>query len=345
MKKYLVYAMITMFFSTVFLTEGCKKDSDDPYVESNMPGVMMTLSSISYAGEDSDIGTIKDSITLLLNDKSLTSGGRWSLSWGPGISTDKDNLVYVAKNINSDITSYTIAIRGTNVHSISNLIEDIDVFTLSGFTYGKQGDSVSKGAMDALNSILSATDPSSGGNLESYLNSIATDSKTPLYITGHSLGGALSTLVTYWLINHDQLKDKFTFSLYTFASPGLVNKAFKDNFNASLPGDASINIKANSLDMVPYGYSNLKGIVSSGIPVHVPLLYKIIINAAADTLQSRGIVYYNIKTADDIGNIPIGSTGPGGITQSDTIQWYDHWLGVEHSSNNYLQLLGATPLN
>ncbi|MBE0647009.1 MAG: hypothetical protein IH596_04410 [Bacteroidales bacterium] len=342
MKKYVLFPMIAFFLLTLVLSEGCKKDKDSPEVNTNMPGTMMTLSSISYAAEGSSASVIKDSITILLADQALTTGGDWSLVWGPGISANNENLVYVAKSSSS--ASYAVVIRGTNIHSIGDLIQDVNVFTLVSFPYGKAGDSVSAGAMDGLANLLGTSDPVTGANLETYLNSIATGAKPTLYITGHSLGGALSSLVTYWLITNDQLKDKFVFSTFTFAAPGFVNESFKNNLLSSLPSGATYTMKVNSLDMIPYAYSDLEGITTNNIPVHVPLLYRLIITVASDSLQGRGIHYFNVKSAESIGNIPIGTTGPGGITPSDTIQWYDYWVGVEHSSNNYLKLLGAQPL-
>jgi hypothetical protein len=343
MKKILLLSTFTFITLSVVFFGGCQKDSDTPDVNTNMPGVMMTLSSISYAGEQSSAAVIKDSINLLLSDKSLTTAGDWSLVWGPGITSDQGNLMFVAKSASE--SSYAIAIRGTNILSIQDLIEDLNVLTLEKFPYGKDGDSVSKGAMDGFSNLLVTTDPTSGATLEAYLTSVSGDAKNKLYITGHSLGGALSSMLTYWLITNDQLKDKFVFSTYTFASPGFVNKSFRDNFLASLPSDASFDMKANSLDLVPYGYANLSGIMSKNIPVHVPELYRVLISTASLALETQGIEYVSIKTADDIGNIPITATGPGGITAADSIQWYDYWVGVEHGTNNYLKLVGATPLN
>lgn len=342
MKKFPVLPVLVVFIIALFLTNGCKKEPDKPTENANLPGVMMTLSSISYTAEGLSASTIKDSIILLLADQTLTTGGDWSLAWGPGISVNNENLVYVAKS--ASLSSYAIVIRGTNIHSIGDLIEDFDVFSLVSFPFGKPGDSVSKGAMDGLTSLLGSADPVTGDNLATFLASVASDAKTPLYITGHSLGGALSSLITYWLVTNDQLKDKFVFSTFTFAAPAFVNENFKNNLLSSLPPDASYTMKINSLDMIPYGYADLEGIITNNIPVHVPFLYRVIITAASDSLKGRGIKYVNIKSADEIGNIPIGTTGPGGISPADTILWYDYWLGVEHSSNNYLKLLGATPL-
>ncbi|NQU34315.1 MAG: hypothetical protein HQ521_13880 [Bacteroidetes bacterium] len=347
MKRNLLFAAL-IILSVFIFSEGCKKDddsSDDIGLENpNLPGQMMTLSAIAYVADDSVPDTIKHYILDLLSDTSLTTRGNWSLAWGPGITPNNENLVYVATNTTGDSPAFAIAIRGTNVHSIGNILSDVDVFKLVEFSYGKSGDSVSRGSMNDFNSILETKDPDNGSTLEEYLKSINTSTKIPLFVTGHSLGGGLAPLMAYWLITNDGLKDKFLFSTYAFAGPGWVNKSFQDNFLSSLPGDASFRMFVNSLDMIPYGYSNLPGIIGKNIPVKTSSLYRLIIRTAQDSLTSRGIKYYNIVVADTIGNFPV-TTNPSGTNLLDSISWYDHWLLVEHNHNNYLKLLGAVPLN
>ncbi|CAI5986442.1 unnamed protein product, partial [Closterium sp. NIES-64] len=73
--------------------------------------------------------------------------------------------------------------------------------------------------------------------------------KYHIMVTGHSLGGALSTLFTYDLAQSDLKKQHgFTLSLYNFGSPRVGNHAFAARFN-QLVGD-SWRI-ANDHDIVP----------------------------------------------------------------------------------------------
>jgi hypothetical protein len=44
--------------------------------------------------------------------------------------------------------------------------------------------------------------------------------------------------------------------------------------------------------------------------------------------------------ADTIGFIPVKDT-IAGLPATDSVPYYDHWMGVEHHSNIYLRLLGA----
>jgi len=333
--------------SAIIIFDGCKKDSDpdNNYDETDLPAEMMTLSAIAYTANASPNDVIKDSILYHLADSSLTTGGKWELVWGPGISPLNANLSYVVKNSTEDNIQYAVAIRGTNSASIEDILEDVDVFILSEFPYGLPGDSVCHGSMNGFNHILNAKDPVNGNTLEEFLESVTTTSQVPIYVTGHSQGGGLCPLMAYWLTTHHVFKDKFLCSAFGFASPGWVNKSFRDNFLAAIPPGASYNSYVNSLDLVPYGYASLPLILERNIPVHVPFAYRLLISAFDSILTDKGIVYYDMVIADSIGNIPITSSSPGGLTPADTTDWYNYWVGTEHYRNNYLKLLGAEPIH
>ncbi|CAI5508437.1 unnamed protein product [Closterium sp. Naga37s-1] len=60
----------------------------------------------------------------------------------------------------------------------------------------------------------------------------SSNEKYHIMVTGHSLGGALSTLFTYDLAQSDLKKQHgFTLSLYNFGSPRVGNHAFAARFN------------------------------------------------------------------------------------------------------------------
>ncbi len=97
MKKNLILSLIILLSGSILILEGCKKDSN-PTLELENPdlsGVMMTLSAISYIADSFPASTIKDSIVKLLGDKSLATGGKWMLDWGPGVSIGNENMIYV----------------------------------------------------------------------------------------------------------------------------------------------------------------------------------------------------------------------------------------------------------
>ena len=351
MKKVTILSTIILAFLVLFVVTSCKKDpisvpSTPPLGLENIdwPGVMMTLSAISYIDGDSIPSVIKDSIEILLKDSTLATGGNWQLVWGPGISAYKANMVFVAMTKAQTTPVYAIVIRGTNMASIPDIVQDLDVFTRVQFTYGEPGDSVSQGAMQGLHNLLFTTDGTTSKTLESFLQSLPSGQAIPLFVTGHSQGGGLAPLMAYWLLRNNSLTDKFIFHTIAFAGPGVINQNFVANFNKALPSTGSFQMKINSNDVIPWLWASLPGIIQKGVPVHVPLPHRIFLQSAQDTLQTRGIAYVNLVKADSIGAIPITNSAPGGIMPADSIKWYDHWLAVEHNHNNYLKLLGVKQL-
>ncbi len=333
---------ITFFISAIFLIDACKKDSNsNPDVTIELPDLkaeMMTLSAIAYLADSSGPEIIKETIINSLSDTILATKGEWKLSWGPGISELNENLVYITRNEN--LNGYAIAIRGTNIYSIGDIIQDLDAFNMTRVTFGKQEDSVSHGAWKGFNNLLSTKDPVSGNTLEEYLLSIQ-DSGIPVFVTGHSQGGGLAPLMAYWLMTHDGFSARFYVHTYAYAGPGWFNKSFKENFHSTLASNSSFKMMVNSLDAIPYGYSNILGIIENSIPIEVPIDIGAAIIAFDVELKKKKVKYYNIAVADTIGFIPITSR----LSINNIDNDYTHWLGVEHSHNNYLKLLGAEPVD
>lgn len=238
---------------------------------------------------------------------------------------------------------YAIAIRGTSVKSIGDILEDLIAFSLVHFPFGETSDSVAKGMMEGFTALLLTKDPVKGTTLEKFLLSTNANEKIPLFITGHSQGGGLAPLMAYWLMTNVNLKDKFVFNTYAFAGPGIVNKSFRDNFMNALPPDASFQMLVNPIDVIPWFWTDLPGITANNIPVAVPWPYRFLLSVAEGALQVAGITYYHITEADTIGRIPITDDVPG-IHPSDTLNWYNYWWKMEHKHDSYLKILGVKPL-
>ena len=337
---------IIIFFS-------CNKN--DESIEGSIPqinqgyevgeaGMIMTLAAISYVAEGQQPGVIKDSIIHFLKNTSLATGGVWELAWGPGISGIMDNLAYIAVDSTSSPISYAIVIRGTNINSIDDIIQDLQAFTLVPFKYGLMGDSVAHGSMRGLDSLLNTHDSVTGKTIEEFLHSLPADGNKKIFITGHSQGGALAPLMTYWFIKSSGLINRFVVETYAFAGPSVSNKTFKENFTNSIPATGSFHMVSNSLDIVPYFWARSDSLVIKNIPTHVPLLYKDLIKAANIYLQSHHIKYSQLADQISIGNFPPKDT-IGSIHPSDSIQWYDYWALTEHRHNNYLRLLNVEAVN
>ena len=350
MKKHLNLSAILSLTLLILFSGGCKKNrvtytpvTPPGLEEPNIPGVMMTLSAISYIAEGQSTPIVKDSIILLLADTSLATGGKWDLVWDPGISPGNTNLAFIAKSSTKEGTVYTIAIRGTSVKSIKDILEDLIAFSMVQFPYGEAGDSVAKGMMEGFTALLLTKDPVKDTTLEEFLRSISTTGKVPLYVTGHSQGGGLAPLMAYWLITNNNLKDKFEYTTYAFAGPGIVNKSFRENFTSALPPDAAFHRLVNPIDVIPFFWTDLPGITANNIPVPVPWQYRFLLSIAEGALHTAGLTYYHITEADTIGRIPITDNVPG-LSPSNTLAWYNYWWKMEHKHDSYLKILGVKPL-
>ncbi len=337
----------------VIIIFSCKKNNDTsveplPIInngyEVGEAGVIMTLAAIAYIAEGQQPEVIKDSIITLLQNTSLATGGDWQLAWGPGISGIMDNLVYIAVDSTSSPVSYAIVIRGTNINSIDDIIQDLQVFSLVPFKYGLMGDSVAHGSMRGLDSLLNTHDPVTGKTIEGFLNSLPANGNKKMFITGHSQGGALAPLMTYWFIKSSGLINSFAVETYAFAGPSVSNKTFKENFINSIPATGSFHMVSNSLDIVPYFWARHDSLVINNIPTHVPFLYKELIKAANIYLQSHHIKYAQLADQISIGSFPPKDT-LGNIHPSDSIQWYDYWALTQHRNDNYLRLLNVPPVH
>src|SRR5262249_22639173 len=80
-------------------------------------------------------------------------------------------------------------------------------------------------------------------------------------VSGHSLGGALTTVVAPWL--YDQLPRtrqvaNVTITPYTFAAPTAGGPAFAAYYDSIFPTSYRC---VNTLDIVPMGYENISGLM------------------------------------------------------------------------------------
>lgn len=332
---------------------GCKKDPEPatptpPVVlpSPNMAGVMMTLSAISYVAEESTPLVIKDSIDILLNIDSLATRGLWKRVWGPGVAdnaTNATNLVYVTMMKTETELAYAIVIRGTNMGNDMDKWQDIDI-AMARFTYGEVDDSVTQGAMDGFDALLKTQENGSGIILETFLGSIKPTAKIPLYVTGHSQGGYLAPVMAYWVMRNTDFKANFDVRTFTFAAPSVVNKSFRGHFKEALANGGTIQMYVNSLDVMPYFWTDLEAIRVNGIPVAIPdTFFGATLTTFQHYLDSVKINYYKVGQDSLIGFIPVDTTIHP-INNLDSFNYYKHWVEVEHNHNNYLRLLGEATL-
>ncbi len=190
--------------------------------------------------------------------------GGWEIVWGPvvgsyGIDVKRQvasNTLYVAKN---SIGQYVIATAGTNPISLYGwCIEDFDVKTMvlwPGQTESPEAPRISNGTSTGLNHLLSLEweNQSLMDFLVSTFNTVS--SQTTLTVTGHSLGGALSSVLALYLLENQSDWNPSKTLIVTAeptagATPG--NQAFSAYYTSRI-GSQTLRFW-NKLDPVPHGW-------------------------------------------------------------------------------------------
>src|SRR5262245_44658719 len=205
------------------------------------PYAAMSLAAITYDDQGGTLAQQKVQMESDLSKLPASAEGPWSLVWGPA---DNDGVLsFVA--LNAARTQYGVAIRGSLSNEdapgfISNWFDDADAFVQVAWLYPQTvpGLLISSGMNDSLCLLMGATDPATDLSLMDYLRSVLGTAGANVMVSGHSLGGALTSLVAAWL--HDQLPKtgqvaNVSITPYTFAAPTAGNPAFASYYNGLFP--------------------------------------------------------------------------------------------------------------
>jgi triacylglycerol lipase len=195
--------------------------------------------------------------------------GNWQCVWGPAQSTDQSNLAFVAAYYPTLGVPelVVVAIRGTDVAVdawgvIKQMWEDLDVLDPEPFPWlpGCSGAPlVAQGTLDGLSAVRLLT--YGGQRLLAFLTAFLGESQNQqarLVVTGHSLGGCLTTVVAPWL--HVSLSGQGISKAIlpaTFAAPTAGNPDFATCFDSTFPSSLRY---FNSLDIVPLAWESLAAI-------------------------------------------------------------------------------------
>lgn len=212
-------------------------------------------------------------IAARLTDDSLATGVTWLPMW-LAMSPDNGNLVYIAWNTDGS-NQFAVVVRGT-VSAPTDMMEDLDVGTPVPFTAGGSPSpvAVSAGAMAAFTQVVNTpglaywdiaqdVEPArphitvaSGTTLPQALAELLTsaNSSPTVYVTGHSLGGCVATMVAPYLRTLPWPNTP-QFALVTFAAPTAGGQGFAQYVD-SLPFDPNDRY-INSFDVVPCAWSDL----------------------------------------------------------------------------------------
>lgn len=320
--------------------------------------VTMTLAAVAStcaaprpSGEDlfAHATRILAGIRSHLSDPGLATGGTWTPLW-LALSPGNTNLCYIAQNLASGSNEFAVVIRGTNA-SLTDILENLDVGTVVPFTAGEPPDpiAVSKGAMAAFTQIVNAPSIVPTGEeysgttlvpaLATLLESAPGTPQPTVYVTGHSLGGCLASMVAVYLQAQKWINAP-AFAVYTFAAPTAGLKSFADYFTSIQW--AAANRTVNAYDVVPRAWDDLQE-VKKWYPAPGPkanLRVKEIIGVIAG--MTKGNVYHQPGHADLLN---FGPRKRYKVYDPDLVnKTEEDFIGqaaFQHANNTYLRLLDA----
>jgi hypothetical protein len=319
--------------------------------------VMMTLAALAATGATerpsgeslrAQEQRVLTGINQQLANTNLATAGEWSAIW-VGLTASRANLAYIAINNNTGGSpAYALCLRGTMAGSPIDTSEDMEVGLLLPFAVGGGPGNISQGAMEAFTDIIMGTE---------LMETLKVFAPYELYVTGHSLGGALVTTVSLYLAqNFLPAKDIYPF---TFAAPTAGDAAFATWFDKQLP---SAMCYYNYYDLVPNAWVTLTNIPANHKtnpfypnssstpagpgPTATPVnSIGIIIDSIAKNTNGNGYAQPAQQPAlnSPADGTPIFSESyPQGAETE--VEQFEVQVGYQHANNTYLTLLGATPL-
>jgi hypothetical protein len=318
----------------------------------------ITLSAIAYESENADNNAIQSAITAALAGSTIL-GGHFTLTW-LGISPDRGNLLYVAQDDRAP-SRYALVSRGTDWNFLTDWVDDFDVLHTHNWPTANPANPailVAQGSWEGLQALLAMTSPllTPGAapdaiTLAALLQQISAGATRglDLFVSGHSLGGALTTILGLYLA--DTVNDwgsaanSVSVKTYTFASPTTGNQAYAEYYNgrSSLTNISWQAFRVfNEQDMAPFAYADIEGIVDSGIPLGPILALTIAAMAAVvqTVLKDNGVSYTQVGNGQALNNNPPTSQ-PTCANPAELLTDFACWVAYEHSTQTYATLLGA----
>jgi triacylglycerol lipase len=267
--------------------------------------------------------------------------GSWKCVWGPAQSSDQANLAYVAAHYESPgVPAFAaVAIRGTDVlvdawGIIVQMWEDLDVLDPTPFPWmpASSGALVAQGTLDGLSAIQQLTD--GGQRLLPFLTAFfgePQNQQAQLVVTGHSLGGCLTTVVAPWLqVSLSAQGVDNAIVPVTFAAPTAGSSGFAGQFFSTFPSSLRY---FNSLDIVPLAWESLDAVktIYDSDGLSAPELVDITIDAAIELMDWCGVAYAQ----------PGQDCKLTGTFAPSPTSWYDEAY-TQHHTTTYMKLLGGT---
>lgn len=331
--------------------------------DSTEAGVCMTLSGMAYISSN-DGSDIRTALTQILQEPQYATLGQWQVIWF-GANHDFGNIVFVVQDT-SQPARYAVVNRGTVWEHLEDVVEDMAIFHQKAWTTAvppTPGLAIARGTYFGLQQIIPLTSSvtnltlptgSAPVTLVHLLMSLAltTPPGTDLdvFVTGHSLGGALASVLGAWLVEQTSQWNlppkKINFKTYTFASPTVGNQAFATYYDG-LPANPQVGVQAvrvyNESDVLPHCFSQLNEITNIGIPLteKAKLEVEALTLPFTEGMKATGVSYVHVDNAYPI---PNPTPAPTCANPARGLKDFFCWLGYEHGHNTYLTLVGAPTL-
>ncbi|MDT0459388.1 IPT/TIG domain-containing protein [Streptomyces sp. DSM 41527] len=276
-----------------------------------------------------------------LSDPSLATQDEWELVW-LALSEANANMAYLVRSTNGS-NEFAVVARGTDADWI-DILEDLEVGTVAPFPESGSPKPiyVSKGAKDAFTRVVTArsiASPSPNVTLAQALAvalKAAPSSPQPtVYLTGHSLGGCIASMLAPYLQAQTWPKQP-KFAVMTYAAPTAGVQSFVDYFD-SIPWviDERQN---NAYDLVPHAWADLDT-TADWYPSPGPQAteeVKLLIGKIAR--RTNGNVYVQP------GTLCLMNTGYTSFSEKlihKTTQDFLGQIAYQHANSTYLDLVGA----
>ena len=274
----------------------------------------------------------------------------WQVAWGPGLDGDRGNMMYVAGN--QAANQYAVVIRGTDWSFWLDWVEDFAaVLGLVPFPYpppGADDVQIAAGTAVGLQALVQMTASAAVGAPVGLLTFLQQARGARVFVTGHSLGGCLASVVAPWLAF--EFGSAADLAVYTFAAPSAGNAGFAASYNGLFTDAATGSSTAyrcyNTLDAVPNGWASL-GVIETyytPFPPCTPEIKQVIEDAATFV----GTDYAQVGTAEQgsavalPGQIVAGAAAAALHPIVDALFLYE--VAQQHASTTYLRLLAAPPI-
>lgn len=331
MKQILSYLFVVILFS-------CNSSNQDAIEETSFTNtIACTFSEIVYS-------STPDSLI-----KQYLPG--WKIAWNP--ESVNGNYSFAATNKNKIV----IAIRGSILQfdkaAFDNWIrQDFQVAEQKKWVYtdSVSDAKISRGSFEAWENMQILKDKKTGHTLWQFLDS-TTNTNSSILITGHSLGGNLSTVYGSWLAFQlkNQNKTIKKIQVITFAAPAAGNKDFAKDFNTKFP-EAMLLVNTN--DIVPkFPVANAVGLLGElfkpAPDANKIEIAKIIISINLSTvfdglkLTLKGMEIYNGNSVYTQPKEELIMIKLSGLNKENTIEDFFSEAGYQHGVEQYAVAVGA----